>query len=189
MSRTALVVGGAECVWEDLDKVSGLFKPDLIIAVNDIGLWLTHIDHWVSYHHSQLFRWAQQRLDSGLPPPSSYWTNPANFKTSPYPDGFFKTIKTEGGSSGWMATAVALQKEKCKVVLAGVPMVPAMRHFNDKQKGKPWVDGKNYLSHWKTHSVKYAQAIRSMSGFTKELFGEPTLEWLQTDCSTFLNQL
>lgn len=176
--RIALVIGGAQCVWNDIKSALNLFKPDLVIAINDIGVeWPQNLDHWVSYHSDQLLKWVDKRKELGLPPAKQLWTGPA------YPRGVvpsvMKSLPCYGGSSGFLAVTLGVEIEHCKVILAGVPMDPAMPHFNQKFKGAPWIDGRNYQKHWLENQNKLKDDVRSFSGYTRQLFGEPTKEWIE----------
>src|SRR5688572_6460764 len=50
----ALLLGGADCVWDDvnaLESMLGSTWPGIVIAVNDIGaMWPRRLDHWCSLH-------------------------------------------------------------------------------------------------------------------------------------------
>jgi hypothetical protein len=175
--KIAFVLGGAECVWKDLEKARKLCTPDLTIVVNDIGIEYPHpIDFWVSYHSNMLTRWAAKRDGLGLPRPREFWTG--SVLNSGSPRGT-RTHKNTGGSSGMLATCVAIDGNATHTILIGIPMDVNMKHFNDKNYGRAWKDGKNYLHHWTLKAPEFDGKVKSMSGWTAELLGRPTKEWLE----------
>jgi hypothetical protein len=59
------------------------------------------------------------------------------------------------------------------VVLAGIPMDDQPHYF-----GAPWRSAFAFQRGWDKHRAKLANHVRSMSGKTRQWFGEPTLEWI-----------
>lgn len=176
--KLSLVLGGAECVWADLRSAPTLCPSDVIVAVNDIGVdWPGPLDHWVSYHSDRLSRWAAARAKKGLPPAGNYWVGKGG-PTPSAPKGC-KFVEVWGGSSGLLATTVALNHSE-KVILCGVPIDPGMRHYHDGQQGKPWKEASKYHKHWLDAEPKLRDRVKSMSGWTADLLGRPTKEWLES---------
>lgn len=176
LAKLAFVVGGAQCVWNDLTHVRNLVaEPDIVVAVNDVGtVYPFPLDHWVSYHTSLLVKWVDKRRRNGFPDAKCLWTGAARPSNS---DRNIKVFRESGGSSGYLGTRVALAHAE-KVILVGVPLDPEMPHFNDSHSGKPWKDGKTYFDRWKDKAPELRGRVRSMSGMTRALLGEPTGMWL-----------
>ena len=175
--KTALVVGGAACVWEDLARARKLFEPDFTVLINDIGVFFPrYADLWVSYHPELLEAWALKRAKHNLPPVGKYGAGHPNAAPT-----FATTYHCKGGSSGMLGAWAALKEESTHVVLAGVPMDPSMSHFHNKKHGKPWVDGEHYLQHWLENEEKFRGRVKSLSGWTAEFLGQPTTQWLESD--------
>lgn len=178
----ALVLGGAANVWQDAEAARLLFKPDLVIAVNTIGtVWTGQFDVWCSYHCGLLRTWRILRERNGLEPAKEHWTCAPNVPLDKdvqvfrMPDG-----KLLGGSSGLVATYIALlEKKATHVVLAGVPMEPSGAHWDDKKR-KEWADALPFRKHWE-HRKNQLIHVRSLSGWTRDLLGEPTKEWLEIE--------
>lgn len=174
--KIAFVIGGAWCVWKDLEAARALCAPDIICVVNDTGLMFQeHIDIWCSYHADQLAAWVLKREKAGLPPASVLYTGTARSRRAP---DNAKRLNTRGGSSGMLATYAALKEGATHVILAGVPLNPEMRHITNKAQGRPWSDGRHYQVHWRRDYGKLRHKVRSVSGFTMHLLGAPTTEWL-----------
>lgn len=174
----AFVLGGAVCVWDDLLAAQDLCSPDVVLAVNDMGVdYPDELDYLVSYHSNMIPRWVRLRKERGLPPPAALWTGKALSRHAPQS---IKQHDSRGGSSGLLATQIALDAAKAThVILIGVPMDSTMRHYHDNHKGQQWKDGKHYHGHWWHRKDSFNDRVRSMSGWTKKLLGEPTARWLK----------
>src|SRR4026208_1442907 len=56
--KTALVLGGAGCVYQDAEEALKLFTPDCVAAINNIGIdWEGHNDHWFTLHSKPTPDW------------------------------------------------------------------------------------------------------------------------------------
>lgn len=81
------------------------------------------------------------------------------------------------GSVGLHAARCALSVGHTKVILCGVPMTPEGGHYI---RGKaPWKDCLGFRPGWLAHLDVLSGKVKSYSGWTKELLGEPTEEWLR----------
>ena len=175
--NVAFVLGGAESVWNDLESARALCLPDMVVCVNEIGVdYPDEIDHWVSYHGDLLARLVKRREKLGLPNAKKLWMGLAKSRKAP------KGIKhhpNKGGSSGLMATWIALDNDATHVILCGIPIDPKMKHYHDRDKGQVWKEAVKYHRHWKETVNRFNGRVRSCSGWTKELLGPPTREWLE----------
>lgn len=175
----AFVLGGAECIWADLESAQSLCSPHIVVAVNDIGVdYPGRIDHWVSYHTDFLDKWARLRAARGMPDIQHYWTGKGG-PTKSAPKGT-RTVNAVGGSSGMLATYVALKVDAAKVILCGIPIDAKMPHYHKHKKGAAWTEALKYQKHWREAANNdFRDRVRSMSGWTAELLGSPTKEWLE----------
>lgn len=172
---SALILGGANTLEEDRKAALALFEPDLIIACNHAARdEKGRVDHWVSMHPELMPHWHRQRAEAGLPESQAQLWHPRH-KPHPLPS---RPIKSWGGSSGMLCIAVAEDLGVTHAVLAGVPMVKMNRHYDDE---KPWFECRQYYPSWERHKERIAPWVRSMSGWTRELLGSPTEEWLHAD--------
>lgn len=180
----ALVIGRAAGVWDDVKAAHELIAParfDVVVAVNVSGCdYPGEINHWVTFHVASLDKWVQRRLDKGFPLDYDFWTSPSQKhlqKRTIHPLNF---IDIEGGSSGFLATFVALKFAQ-RVVLAGIPMVQEMGQYDTN---KEWLEAKHYRAAWQVKidkGVLSGTNVRSLSGWTMEQFGAPTPEWLMEE--------
>lgn len=172
----ALVLGGAAGVWEEAAAVRKLFKPDLIIATNHAGRdYPQRVDHWVSFHVELLPGWIAAREQAGLPPAGQYWSVERRLVASTPLE--VRRVPNWGGSSGLLAVTVALDLGCGRVVVCGCPLDMLAGHYDDP---KPWRDAGNYRRAWRARQTQMA-AVRSTSGWTRELLGSPTRGWLHED--------
>lgn len=163
----ALVVGGAACVWDDLAAAQALGEYDVVAAVNDVGAKLDRLDFWCSLHPDKFPRWMKARGSSDN---IELW---AHTKAGKLP---LHVIDDWGGSSGLFAVRVLLEKGFTRIVLCGVPMEPTAHFFDTRA----WVDCVSYRAAWQRRQPFLSRYVRSMSGWTRDLLGEPSSDWLET---------
>lgn len=180
---TALVVGGAACVWDDLTIALREYRPALVFVVNDIGtVYSDRIDFWVSLHPEKLLNWQTLRRQNGLNDDYlTYTYEPC--QPGLVPGGDPRVDKwldyrypgmTGSGSSGLLAVKAA-QAEGCdRIVLAGVPLTTKERHFFSRDL---WHERDQFAEAWKIAYPHLRDSVRSLSGWTKELLGSPTPTW------------
>lgn len=175
---TALVLGGAACVWSDVEAALNLGEFDGVIGCNDIGIvWPGAMDAWVSLHSMNFPAWSARRGREGRPPHRHIIGHAEAGPTAPV------DLRTEyrfpgqdrSGSSGLFALKVALVDLGFdKAVLCGVPM-DARPHFFD---GKAWDACADHRKGWEQARPAILDRARSMSGWTAKLLGTPDTIWL-----------
>lgn len=177
----ALVIGSAACVWDDIDAALDLATYDYTIAVKDAGIhYPGHIDLWCSLHPERFRKTdCHKRAQKGYPPARKLCGHKGggggpevHYRTEHRFDG-----QKHAGSSGLFAVkcGIELLPPETRFVLAGVPMSIDMGHF---YKAHNWADGRNYLNGWREAMPHIKDRVRSLSGWTQELLGEPTPDWL-----------
>lgn len=168
-----LVLGGANCVFEDQQKAQKLFTPDVVIAVNDVGSVVLGIHHWATMHPEKMKYWMDARK-SNFPdaPDLCLWT--ARHKSRKNASFEWNEINSRGGGSGLLGARVAKFLGSYQIVLAGIPMVTEEAHFFNP---KPWTEVPAYKKGF-IEDVSIKPFIRSMSGWTQEYFGGPSTVWL-----------
>lgn len=169
--RSCLVLGGAASLWDDVEAALDLGEFDGVIATNDAGaVWKGPLTAWATLHPEKLPNWKREREASGYPMEFQAWSNRSDRSID-------RVTHNWHGSSGLFAVKVARELGFDRIVLCGVPMNAAGAHFFDE---KPWVDVKSYTAGWHKHREVIAPFVRSMGGWTQELLGAPTPEWLTT---------
>lgn len=180
----ALVLGGAECVWDDvyeLEQMVGEPWPGIIIAVNDIGShWPRRLDHWCTVHTEFFQMWKNDRSWRGYNMDFLSWSTKLRKREVGIVD---RVCGNDWGqaSSGYLAVGVAKEVGCNKVVLCGVPMT-VTPHFSEStfhEPKKPWAGAISHWRHWQERADTLHGWVRSMSGNTRELLGAPDLDWLK----------
>lgn len=160
-----LVIGSGLTVVDDLWLARQLFTPDLTIGINQAALMHGPVDLHVTLHPEEFAHRKVGRLIA--------------HKRYPGVDEVFEPHTDRGcpnsGSSGMYATRIARAKGGTHVVLAGVPITVEPHDFG----GAPWRAAQAFRETWRLKKNELVPYVRSMSGWTRELLGAPTPEWLQ----------
>lgn len=180
MSKVAIICGGAEKVWQEIDLARELCKEccTIFFICNDMISEFDGHAIAVTLHPLKLRSWLSCREMKGFAKPSQVWS--IEMKTVGVPEGLV-TNATEDwhGSVGLFATKVARQLGFERIILCGVPMSIEAGHFKRKT---PWLSATTFIGDGRRGWIKRLNEIRpfvrSWSGWTKEQFGEPTQEWL-----------
>jgi hypothetical protein len=176
----ALVLGGAATVWDDVKAALELGEFSGVVAANDVGAeWPGHLDAWVSLHADKFKLWAQRRAKRGFAPAAAVFAHESRKGTAPgvtHATEWKFPGQRETGSSGLFALKVALVDLGFdKAVLCGVPMSVDGAHFFDT---RPWRAAMSHRQGWSEALPHIKHKARSMGGFTADLLGRPTTEWL-----------
>ena len=177
--RTALVLGGAACLHDDIAAYTG--PVDGVVACNDAGAECPgHLDAWVTLHPAFLLTkgWLAKRAERGYPAAARLVAHDEINRPvhrAKFPEGLEFTDyrfpgQTISGSSGLFAAKVALMDLGFgRVVLCGVPMV-VQPHFYG---GEAWRKAEDFRAAWLSVPEEYRARMRSMSGWTRVLCGGP----------------
>jgi hypothetical protein len=174
----ALVVGGAACVWRDIEAALDLGEFAGVVACNDAAAsWPGRLDAIVSLHAEKLHFWMARRAAAGLPLPAAlYVKEDVKAKVEAISTRYRFPGQDRSGSSGLFALKVALiDLGFDKAVLCGVPMTAEDAHFFEPQA---WRGAEGHKKGWMQALPQIADRARSMSGFTRELLGAPDAAWL-----------
>jgi hypothetical protein len=150
-----LIVGGADCVWDDLAMVGDW--PHDICAINDIGQKLPRVTHWVTLHPREWEIHQRRAIATGY----TRWSHHEPCDKIFTPPG--------KGSSGLYAVRVMMHLGYTQIILAGVPM-EQRPHFN---KERDWADCDKYKKAWTDDLDEIKPFVRSCSGWTRRLLGGP----------------
>lgn len=176
--KVAFVLGGAACVWDDLESARTLCSPDIVCCVNEIGVdYSGKVDHWVSFHANLLMQLIPKRKKHGYTDAENVWMGSARYSKAP---SYFKKHNAKGGSSGLLATRIILDRtDATHTILCGIPISANMPHYHDRDRKALWSDARHYWKHWRESLPILRKRVRSMSGWTAELLGLPDEEWLE----------
>jgi hypothetical protein len=173
-----IVVGGAEDVLAEYEKAKDLCaaagKNFTTLVTNDMIEHFTDCcDHAVTLHaRVKLPLWLKARAKKGLSAPARVWAQ----KVEPHVTDASR--EWGQGSVGLFAVKIALLELKLShVLLCGVPMTMEAGHF---RRQRPWKDASVFRREWLARKDEIAPCVRSFSGFTAELFGQPTMDFIKS---------
>lgn len=167
----ALVLGCAECVWEDCQAVFSICTPDAIFAVKDMmAKFPARIDYGCTLHPERTDGYLLERARSKYP---------CGFDVYAHRDYGSKTkhlvTRDWAGSTGLFAVKLAIEQGFSGIILAGVPM---QREFGHVARKVPWEQARDFLNGWSHRKEEIRPFVKSMSGWTRETFGVPTPDWI-----------
>lgn len=170
--KIAAIIGGAASVWEDLQRLQALSEIDEVFAVNHVGMkYSGKIDHWVTIHSEFMQDWLEVRAARHFNTPRCIWfSSEGNHPNIPH-----QTSEEWGGSSGLLAAKIALELGFERIVLCGIPVEASAKHFLYEQE---WDGAQRYQRAWELHAAELTGKVRSMSGWTARLLGQPDEFWL-----------
>jgi hypothetical protein len=153
--REVLVLGGAQCLADDLARLGPWAGP--VVAVNESGIAAPRVDLWASLHPDKLHGWMKQR------PAKDYLSVSLHKKFGDYCDFYIEP--RWNGSSGLYAADVALALGAAHVTLAGVPMDGS----TNAHRGSAWAAFNGYRKGWLEALPQIKGRVSSVSGWTREL--------------------
>src|SRR5258708_2364985 len=76
--RPALVLGGADCVWDDAERAYHLFsgeQPALFLINDMISEWAGPADYFLTLHPEQAGDWLHKRMANCYPMGAAMWSH------------------------------------------------------------------------------------------------------------------
>ena len=177
MTKTvALILGGSEDVFteyvEALKLCAAAGTPYTIFACNAmIEAFPGPLDNGVTLHPDELSMWLSRRATAGFSPPKVMWAHRGFANVDQWSRDWL-------GSVGLFAIKIAREEQFRKIICCGCPMNEGANHFKRKV---PWTAALGFRRGWNEHRRELTPFVRSMSGWTKEMFGPPTVEWLLSE--------
>ncbi len=178
--RSALVCGNAAGVFAEVEAAQRRLDRPVIFAVNDVGMYLPQVDHWVSLHADKLGTWRSVRWAERTQKESTQYHSDT---ARPFIDWTWQQVTPQFCLSGYFAMQVAWIMGCEHIVLCGCPGDATPRFFEaqaresfgygSQEHGSDRAVGAQ-LQYEMARLPEFKQAIRSMSGWTKSYFG--TLE-------------
>lgn len=178
--RSAIVAGSSFQVFTDIVGILPRLHDPLIFAVNDIGMYLPRVDHWVTLHRNNLPAWRAVRWLHPKPEQHtetiyhSYEVDPNKYDFEAYSwDGLCPIFAL----SGYFAMQIAYIMGCGEIWLCGCPGSPTRRFYDTVIAGEsnyPYKqDGgvRQQLVSEMNRLPEFRSRVRSMSGWTREFFG------------------
>lgn len=181
--KSALVVGCAATVWNEVKAARELCEFDAVYCVKMAGIhWPAKFKTWVTLHPEFMDGYEAERHKAGLPngheivAPLTTEVGMHGKKGNIHRRVSYRWPgMNSSASSGIYAAKVALDDGYDRVVLAGIPMTKEAGHF---MRGKAWLQ-RDCFTPGLNKAVPFMRGkVKSMSGHTMELLGSPTASWL-----------
>lgn len=179
-----LIVGGAACVWDDVAQAREFGPYDQIIVLNHmIRYWVGRIDIFATLHPELLWVWSAERNARGMEKPklvAAHTNNASVGRPNAYPVDIYTDYRWSGmsgsGTSSLFGVKVAIERwPESRIVLCGCPMDAQAGSFTGAGR---WSDPASYREAWKIALPRIEGQVRSVSGWTADLLGKPTKEWV-----------
>lgn len=173
---TAIIIGSAKSVYDDLAEATALVVPDFVVAVNHAGIEFERVDHWATCHVDDFPTWLAERRAKGYADPA-LWTDDAKPASLPAPLNSMgiRFAPYAEGSSGELGISVALVLGADRIIGCGMPLENGP-HFYE---GDDFSWDAAYQSNWKQIIPTWQDRVRFMSGWSAQAVGKPTKAWLK----------
>ncbi len=180
--KILVALGGSESVWDDLAYVEYILdtRPFDVGATNDAGgSYQGKLTLWCSLHPEKVGPWQNARRRRGRNEDYIFITHKGGVGNN-FGNARIDKIVTDKfkGSSGLFLAQNGVQLGYTHIICCGMPMSTSGAHFFNSE---PWEEVDKYKQGWLVaqEDKQMRTKIRSMSGWTAELFGGPKKTWLQ----------
>jgi hypothetical protein len=171
--KRVIICGSAACLFDDLyraDILCGKKCAYDVACINHTALYYPYfMNYWISWH-PELFQDLMQFVKGS---PITYGPRKLpgvdHVKTF---DGF------QASDSSLYAVKVMLELEYEKIILCGSPMDNSRKFYSPYNAEQPQHEADNLQEAWREEAKGFEDRVRSMSGNTAKLLGEPDLGWL-----------
>ena len=175
--RSALVCGNGVGVFEECEHARSMLIDPVVFAVNDCGMYLPRVDHWVSLHVDKLQAWRSVRWLESRP---GEHLKCHSDTARPWLDYCWQQLTSQFCLSGYYAMQLAWIMGCDRIVLCGCPGDSTRRWFDREPRddfgygnGQAGSDHgvREQLDHEMERLPEFKAAVRSCSGWTKSYFG------------------
>lgn len=169
MNNVLIIVGSAPCALEDFASAIARLGSScchiMLIGLSSSGLIASDVNYIATYHPNDIPSIEKSRKEIGAN--TDYLI--IGHKKREGVD-IVEPYVAPSGSSALLGALAGIRMGYDKIILCGCPLIgvnkKAFRPYSEFQKG------------WKAKEKEVRPFVRSMSGWTKELLGEPTADWL-----------
>lgn len=175
--RPAVVCGNATGVFGEMETAVATYPGAVIFGVNDVGMYLPRMEHWVSLHTDHLGAWKAVRW---LHAHQQEKTEYHGVDPRPFIDHDWSSLRPLFALSGYFAMQIAYLMGAERIILCGCPGVALPRFFESGPRkdfgygsGPHSSDGsvREQVVQEMTRLPDFKARVRSMSGWTREFFG------------------
>lgn len=171
--KRIIVCGSAECLFDDLarfDILVGNKRTYDVACINHTALYYPYfINYWISWH-PEIFQ-DLIRFVKGAPITYGPAKLPCIDRVKTF-EGF------QASDSSLYAVKVLLDLGYHEIILCGSPMDNSRKFYSLYGAERPQHEAENLQEAWREEAKGFEDRVRSMSGNTAKIVGEPNLEWL-----------
>jgi len=177
--RVAIVAGSARGVFAEVEDVKRqLVEAPVVFAVNEVGIYMSDAEHWISLHADNLGVWRAARWLHPRP------TDPQihSVDMRPHIQHIWSNLTPCFALSGYFAMQIAYIMGASQIILCGCPGMPWPRFFeacprpdfgyglgtNGNDEGT-----RQQLEHEMKRLPDFKAVVRSTRGWTHNFFGGP----------------
>lgn len=174
-SGPCIIAGSALCVHDDIKRALELRPGAPIIAVNRSAiafdsLFMVAVDYKVSapWKEEAEQKWGKKVEHHAGKPLGPGWP-----KGHEHVDYWWPRMQGGGGSSAWVACKIALNLGFTEPIICGAPLEP-MKYWDGSTgwSDRSWQQMESFRKVWERDKFLHPY-LKAMSGYGKELFGEP----------------
>ena len=175
--RPAVVAGSGREVFDEVAEASRLCGGSAVVfAVNDVGVLLPRVDHFVSLHTPKLDLWVALRRDetSGGYGNRDFRVHDAGLYGAREWHQWTGLVPTMA-LSGMFAAQIAYLMGCDPIILCGCPNdgTPRFWETGSATRNPGYVQVQQQIKAEMAFKPEFKKAVRSMSGWSREFFGEP----------------
>jgi hypothetical protein len=166
-NRILIIIGSAPCVQEDIAvALASLHEIDfMLVGLDSVTKYIGQVKYFATYHPAEIQESKERRAKSGG---NTDWTIISHQQHESLVN-IVIPLAGPSGSSALLGVHAGMQQGYRKIIVCGCPLTGK----NDK--------GQSYEVFQKGWTAKFNEIkdnVRSMSGWTRELLGAPTKEWI-----------
>ena len=174
--RPAIICGTAAGVFGEMEYALRQAPDAVIFGVNDVGMFLPRMEHWVSLHTDHLGAWKAVRWLQGR---AQEKTQYHGVDPRPFLDHDWSSLRPLFALSGYFAMQIAYLMDAAPIILCGCPGSAAPRFFEAEARtdfgygsGTAGSESgvREQLEREMTRLPDFKARVRSQSGWTRELF-------------------
>lgn len=168
--RSAIVAGNGHGVFEEFENVSRETNS-VVFAANDVGMYLSRVDHFVSLHPTKLKAWVEIRRDKFSRPIGNLDFKVHSHGAPKICDYDWQDLTPLMSLSGYFAAQIAYLMGCEPIILCGCPGDATPRFFETKCENSAYENSQDQIKKEMIFKPEFKRVIRSCSGWSKRFFG------------------
>jgi len=173
-----IVAGNARGVFAEVSIAQSMYPKALIFGVNDAGIYLPHVDHWLTLHYNNLEAWVPVRWLSHTD--ERFYIH--SIADAGHVDYNWDGLSPLFALSGYFAAQVAYLMGAGNIILCGCPGDSTPRFFEAHSREDKFGYGtgnsqsdrgiRQQVVNEFNRVPEFKSRVRSMSGWTRDFFGD-----------------